>query len=491
MDKGRAVAVPHRHVADSFSPAALGQGTRACDVQEGRPERRKWAWAGLELLVLGLTAPLLLFPQRLGWPLALAGTAGLVVMRIAASRGQVARSTAPLGLPVGVLLGMACLGTGISADWSYSQHKLFGIVFGLAACLTMTSVVTRLGPAGDRLGSALLVAQGTAVAILGLLGTEWTVGRLPWLDTAYTHLPRLLTSVETSTGTTAGLHPAEVGGILVLLWPVSLAPLVWRGWSRPAWCGYAIAAAIMAGMLFLSASRSAYLGAVAALLVLGWLRAPRITALAGAVGLGVVAYLLLSQVLGSATHVLWAGDPAAATTGTGLSWRSRIEIWQRALSMVQDFPLTGIGLNTFPLVVDAMYPLTLDGHLRRVPHAHNLYLQTAVDLGLPGLAAWLWIVVTVVRSWFKAWHHHRPGAVRLATPDGSVDRATALRQGSLAALLAGLIGHLAFGLTDAVTLGAKPGYLLWMVMGIILGLASLTPYQRPRSTVEPVPQGRK
>ena len=36
----------------------------------------------------------------------------------------------------------------------------------------------------------------------------------------------------------------------------------------------------------------------------------------------------------------------------------------------------------------------------------------------------------------------------------------------------GLLAHLLYGLTDAVALGAKPGVLFWMLLGLIAGLYS-------------------
>ena len=38
----------------------------------------------------------------------------------------------------------------------------------------------------------------------------------------------------------------------------------------------------------------------------------------------------------------------------------------------------------------------------------------------------------------------------------------------------GLFAHFIFGLTDAVALGALPGVLFWMLLGLITGLFTLT-----------------
>ena len=68
----------------------------------------------------------------------------------------------------------------------------------------------------------------------------------------------------------------------------------------------------------------------------------------------------------------------------------RLNMWSRAWAMIWDLPFTGIGLNTFPLIQSQFYTGYIIGH---EPDAHNLLLQTALDLGLPVLVAFLWFLV--------------------------------------------------------------------------------------------------
>jgi putative inorganic carbon (HCO3(-)) transporter len=70
----------------------------------------------------------------------------------------------------------------------------------------------------------------------------------------------------------------------------------------------------------------------------------------------------------------------------------RLEVWNRALYAISDFPFTGIGIGTFPLVVPQLYPFFLST-AETVPHAHNQWLQIAVDLGLPGFIAFLALIL--------------------------------------------------------------------------------------------------
>jgi O-antigen ligase len=144
-------------------------------------------------------------------------------------------------------------------------------------------------------------------------------------------------------------------------------------------------------VLALTASRSAYTGAAAALAVLLILRLGRdAIAVAGAL---VAATLVLGLGLGfgrggtiSSTGIQGAPAPAISTLE---SWYERTELWFRALYTLHDFPFTLIGLNTFPVVLNATYPL-LESSDPFVPNAHNLLLQTGVDFGLPGFLAFLW-----------------------------------------------------------------------------------------------------
>ena len=69
----------------------------------------------------------------------------------------------------------------------------------------------------------------------------------------------------------------------------------------------------------------------------------------------------------------------------------RLELWQDGWTAAMDHPLTGTGLGTYPSVGRA-YQNAIDPQ-RRAHHAHNDYLETTVELGLPlgaGLIIGLW-----------------------------------------------------------------------------------------------------
>jgi putative inorganic carbon (HCO3(-)) transporter len=121
--------------------------------------------------------------------------------------------------------------------------------------------------------------------------------------------------------------------------------------------------------------------------------------------------------------------------------------------MIQDFPLTGIGMGSFGKLADRLFPF-FSYQAGKIPHAHNIFLQLAVDLGIPGLVAWLaaWLLVGVT-----AWQLYQAGR---AAQDS-------WRAGLGAALLSSQAALVVHGLLDSVTWGmVQPAPLVWLLWGL-------------------------
>lgn len=116
-------------------------------------------------------------------------------------------------------------------------------------------------------------------------------------------------------------------------------------------------------------------------------------------------YLTATMVTGG-TAPAWAraGAVSEVATATG-----RLRIWKRALRMIADHPIRGVGPGNFQEVFQAKYVSDPNEDLRRAGvHAHNLWLHQFAELGLPGGAVYaaLWVAVLML-CWRSA--RERPG----------------------------------------------------------------------------------
>jgi O-antigen ligase len=136
---------------------------------------------------------------------------------------------------------------------------------------------------------------------------------------------------------------------------------------------------------------------------------------------------------------------------------SRLELWVRALAMLDDFGLAGAGPGQFEPLVMVLYPPFFTGLLGGFYHAHNLYLQAAVDFGVLGLVALIALLLGTGASIVAATR-------RWPTPSTADLPLTALAAGLFGSVVA-LAVH---GLLDA-PLAAPRGYAL---MFALLGAAA-------------------
>ncbi|HEX2989002.1 MAG TPA: O-antigen ligase family protein [Chloroflexota bacterium] len=397
--------------------------------------------ASTELPLLILVIPVLLFPRG---PFPLAGLAVILGIWLARWIGfrRITLAT-PLDLPMLLLLAMSLQALYPSTDLALSLPKLYGIVVGVAVYYAVVNDVRDFRDWW--IGSYALLMAAVGVAAVGLVGTSWITDKLPAGAEIYARLPRLIHSVQSSSGEISGIQPNELGGTLAFLLPVPFALLLWGRGIR--WVVGAATLCLAAPVLVLTQSRSSLLAAAVVVVLLLGLRWWRIgylmlaTAVAGIAAGGLVGREVLYRWIIQADYV---GD---ATTKLA----NRQEIWGRTLYMIQDFPFTGVGLNSFAKVLDGLYPSAFIGSVAEIPHAHNIYLQTAVDLGLAGLMALLGVCLTTLWIAFRVYRR----------TDGPT-------RGAIAGLGAGLLAYMLFGMTDAITLGAKPLPLLWGIIGLIV-----------------------
>lgn len=433
----------------------------------------------LEIACPLVATPFLMFPSVLSIPALLVLLAPWLARWRVTGRPSV---RTPMDIPILCMSLMLPVSLWASALPQASLPKLLGIILAVAFFYSVVNSANSAKWVWTWV--ALLVALGVGISCLALVGTDWFTHKVLPLNPIYERLPRLIDNVPGSIR--GGFHPNEVGGALVLLLPLSLAVCMalWRSnpglaveaipalkregqevWMeqwitrllsrRSALCLAMFSSALVTGVIILTQSRSAYIGAAIGLLVLAISRSRWF--LLSVPLIAIIAVVLVSS-LGAASIL----DAVLMFDVTGTA-AGRFEVWQRATYMIQDFPYTGIGLNTFPYVGDAMYPYFLLGPDAKIPHAHNNFLQVAVDLGIPGLVAYAGLLTTFGLCAWRVYWSSQSRSIRLLT----------------AGLFAGMLAHQVYGLTDAITLGAKPGFILWIILGLVAALYRLEVVQGP------------
>ncbi len=421
-------------------------------------------------LLLILAMPFLLFPSPKR-SLALLALPVIWLIGWLASGKPLPRT--PLNPALLLMSCMVLVSLWASYDMNISLGKVCGVMLGMAVLFVFVQHgATRRG---WLVCLAVLFLFGLGIAGVSLLGTRWvTSGKLAFLTTITSHLPVRLTGLA---GAAEGFHPNEVAGSLLWVIPLMfttsaglLKKVIFptRRAERAENANYIrllVMVVVGAATLFtllvfiLTLSRTAYLALIIAMGFLAWFVLPRRWQIGLAI-FGMIAVVLIFIFLSTTgtntlNRILFSsasGDPSNAIN----SMEGRLEIWTRAYECIQDFPYTGMGMNTFRTGVYIIHPPRLFSPATDIGHAHNEFLQAALDLGVPGSIAFLWVYIIAFAVLYKAYRW------------AGKDDADALPW--ILGLAGGLIAHLLFGMNDAVALGAKPGLLYWMLLGLIASL---------------------
>lgn len=244
------------------------------------------------------------------------------------------------------------------------------------------------------------------------------------------------------------INPNILAGGIALLTPLAAGLALRWDWTARRWLPILLGlmSCCGVGLIVLAQSRGADIGTILAILIILTLRWPRLT----------YATPLLLLLLGAGLY--WLGPnflfPKLTNDSALGGMEGRLEIWSRALYAIQDFPFTGIGIGTFGEVIPLLYPYFVIAPDVAVPHAHNLFFQVAVDLGIPGLVAYLALLINLFRMVYNILANHQKALT------------WALGAGSLGALIAMLL----HGMVDATLWGSKLAILPWLLFAMITRL---------------------
>jgi putative inorganic carbon (HCO3(-)) transporter len=180
--------------------------------------------------------------------------------------------------------------------------------------------------------------------------------------------------------------------MLMVIFGVAIAPHLDRR-LRPPLFGMLGLSSVF---LLLTYTRTAILGAVLGLLVVGFVQSKRL--LLAMVVLSACALLLMPQLSARFTG-LSETEPSFGPANNSLAWR--LSYWTEVLPLARSNPVTGIGLSqTARLTEEEKQP-------------HNDFLRAYVETGLIGLGAYVVLVISLVSVGRRA--------VR-ASPRGSFER---------------------------------------------------------------------
>jgi putative inorganic carbon (hco3(-)) transporter len=429
------------------------------DLRRPAPADLLRRYGTLELALTVVLAPWFIFPNPGLTPWLFLVPPLLWLLRWALTGRPV--QVTPLNAPLGLLL----LALGVSTLATYDVHQSFpkiaGVYYGLMVTFALAQHLR--GRKEVRVVAVGLFIAGVCIAVVGLLGTRWGAnGKLPLLDAVlqriYGTLPAALRGLPRAE---EGFNANQIGGTLAMLVPLQAA--LWLDTFRHRRGARALLLQAAAGLgltltaavLVLSVSRTAVAATSGALWLL-CLVAPAPSSRRSR-RLPLPRVLLICIVL-AMTVVAIAFILAIEEGGTGDDFRSlsgRSEIWQRSWTVLRDHAWTGIGFDTLPPVVHARYPTFQIRPGADFTHAHNLLLQVALDLGVPGLISFIAVLLVAGACLVAAARRAR----------GTPEAALAL------GLLLGLVGYTLYGTTDAIALGQKPGLLLWIYLGVAGAMA--------------------
>ena len=431
-------------------------------------DRLHWLW-------LGLAAPFLLFPTPKR-SLAMFVVPGLWAIHMIAVRltsrsshpsSQIpsALPLTPLNIPILLMAIMVLISIWATYDITISLRKISGMVLGFGVYFA----IAREGKSTMGWWSSLLafIGIGVGIAILGILGTRWSTEKFLLFIPLTSQFPQLIAGLE---GAEKGLHPNEIAGSLLWVLPimftlsVSLQTIKRREDLSSMWSAWVprlllwLSTLIVFAIFVLTQSRSSYLALLITVVVIFLVAIARRERLLLS-GIFLIAGLLIipTLILIGNSSMSWERMLDSAL----ISWRSflynhtvgpRIEIWYRAVFALHDFSVAGMGMDTFRHVVNVIYPISSIS--KDIGHAHNEFLQAGLDLGIAGMVAFIALYICAFWMLARIWQ-------RIS---GSLSRGVVL------GLAGGLFAHLLFGMTDAIALGAKPGLLFWMLLGLISGL---------------------
>jgi putative inorganic carbon (HCO3(-)) transporter len=321
---------------------------------------------------------------------------------------------APLLLPLLIFLGAALLSLTVTLSLQYSLKEILKWLEVLGIYLFVVNVI---GGREGKIIVILILLAGISQALLGIYQFFGRVGPEGFL--LFDRFIRAYGTFE---------QPNPYGGYLGLVLPLAYSlSLGTRGYGTRArgqgtrdkvsllfTSSYLLVALAMAGVVLMLAamlmtlSRGAWLGFIAALIVMNVVRSRRAAALFALVlillslviamgGLQLLPEAITQRFLDFLPFLGGVDVHTIEVTPANFAVVERLAHWQAGWDMFSEHPWLGVGIGNY----EPIYPAyALPRWDEPLGHAHNYYLNIAAEAGLVGLSAYLILWAAV---FWQAW----------------------------------------------------------------------------------------
>ena len=241
--------------------------------------------------------------------------------------------------------------------------------------------------------------------------------------------------------------PNDFANYIILFMPVFLALLMLKN----TYLRYRI----LAGTLFLiltfclifSYTRAAWFGFLAGMLFFSFLQSKKLFAFFLVIIICGV-FLLPASVKNRLKQI----DSMEKVTAN-----HRIALWKESISIVEDWPILGTGLNTYT-IVGPHYKIHPQGGI----YPHNSYLHMSAEIGLLGLAAFLWFLWAMFGRGLGLLQ-----CLQRLTKTKSKDYILIL------GLMAGLLAFLVNAFFDTTLYAIRLISIFWIMCGVLVAMCNV------------------
>ncbi|MEA2638707.1 MAG: hypothetical protein QOF51_101 [Chloroflexota bacterium] len=298
-------------------------------------------------------------------------------------------------------LAISLLGVWAAPDRADAWRRFALLALGVALALSIGWIGRR---GGDRALAGISVGVGllaTGVTCYFLLTFDWRVEATQkftalrpfglWIEG---HLPFSLPGA---------FHPNAAGGALAIVLPFAFGAVAWAvSRRRRVFTAFAALTTLVALVgLSLSVSRGAWLGLAAGITVAGYATWQGKRDSTGPTHWRVDGFLLVCGLVIAVG--LWTTITQSATNSfvlavageIGDSPISRVKLWRDIAALIPDYALTGSGFDVTDMVYSSYMLLV---HVPYLYHAHNLYLQLAIEQGVPAMISFVILALVSART---------------------------------------------------------------------------------------------